>query len=140
MFLNTLQIIAHMPLLNLVMPANAHYCLAKYLNIVRLYSKRLNTMLRGPFNMKRTSGIKGLYNVYMQLCEYEHLYSRNLVIVIALAIVFLVVGIALRIRYVCTPRKADKKLYGREPSALLRLFYEMFFEICLCILINLSLH
>ena len=36
MFLNTLQLIAHMPLLNTLMPANLHLFLAKYLDFVRL--------------------------------------------------------------------------------------------------------
>jgi len=38
MFVNALQLIAHLPLLNSNMPANAHYFLRKYLDIVRWYN------------------------------------------------------------------------------------------------------
>jgi len=39
MFINTLQLIAHLPLLNSEMPGNAHYFLSKYLDYVRWYDK-----------------------------------------------------------------------------------------------------
>ena len=37
MFINALQLMAHLPLLNSIMPANAHFFMSKYLNLVRWY-------------------------------------------------------------------------------------------------------
>jgi hypothetical protein len=36
MFLNSLQLVAHLPLINTAMPANLHQFLRKYLDFVRL--------------------------------------------------------------------------------------------------------
>ena len=36
MFYNSLQLIAHTPLISTLMPSNAHYFLMKYLNFVRI--------------------------------------------------------------------------------------------------------
>jgi len=39
MFINALQLAAHLPLLNSIMPGNAHYFLNEYLDLVRWYDK-----------------------------------------------------------------------------------------------------
>ena len=75
------------------MPANAHYSLAKYLNIVRLYPAPIISELRSAFSLEGSAGLGGLYNVYMQACSYDNLYIQNLVVVIAIAAVLLIVWV-----------------------------------------------
>ena len=44
-FVNSMQIITHTPLLNTVMPGNVHYVLKEYLDLVRLNWPALNNAL-----------------------------------------------------------------------------------------------
>lgn len=41
MFVNSLQLVAHLPLLNMSLPANAHIFMIKFLDLVRWYDKEL---------------------------------------------------------------------------------------------------
>jgi hypothetical protein len=45
MFLNSLSLIAHVPLLSSNLPPQVNYFLMKYLNLVRLYSPELDVSI-----------------------------------------------------------------------------------------------
>ena len=45
MFLNSMQLMVHVPLIHTNIPGNAHYFFLDYLNILRLHSFSLNTWL-----------------------------------------------------------------------------------------------
>ena len=45
MFLNSMQLIVHTPMLATYVPANLHYFLVKYLSIFRLNSKQIDDLV-----------------------------------------------------------------------------------------------
>ena len=42
MFLNSLQLIVHLPLISSIMPSNLHFFLIKYLNFIRMRADSIN--------------------------------------------------------------------------------------------------
>ena len=77
MFINSLQIIAHMVLLKTLMPGPAHYFLTKYLNWLRWYDEDLMEWLEdeSTFDLKKYDLDFGAYHALLKLANYEHLFA-----------------------------------------------------------------
>jgi len=77
MFINSVQIIAHMALLKTLMPGNAHYFLNKYLDWLRWRDADFIEWLQVSydFNFKSYSLEKGSYHALLNACGYEHLFA-----------------------------------------------------------------
>ena len=75
MFINSLQIIAHMLLLKTLMTGSAHYFLLKFLNWLRWYDKDFIESLEGTiFDFKEYSLDFGAYHALLKAGNYEHLF------------------------------------------------------------------
>jgi len=101
MFINSLSLIAHTTLLNSLMPPNVWYVFKKYLNLVRLNFPDLNDKIENSFNVKKYSIDQGLYTIYLKSCDFEHLFARNLIIIVSSAILILTVWILLTFLDAC---------------------------------------
>ena len=98
MFINSLQIIAHLALVKTMIPANAHYFLKQYLDWLRWYDSDFWTHMQERYDFKRYQMDFGAYHYMLKACDYDHLFAQNMVIVI---IVFLT---ALTVMLICSVR------------------------------------
>ena len=109
MFVNSMQLIVHVPLLNVYLPATANLYLIQLLSIVRLHVGSLDEALAKLFGLDASSGkenydaIKEVsegtyYNELIHACGYHVSIGRNLLVILTLAsLVFILwMGVALR--------------------------------------------
>ena len=103
MFLNSLQLIVHLPLLSTIMPSNLHFFLVKYLNFIRLNADSISLEIEV---LERESGLTGfdlqqsddsIYSPLLLMCGYKPGFSRNLFLIalISAALLAVVVSLAL---------------------------------------------
>ena len=143
MFFNSLQLIVHIPLIKSKLPANANLFLLDYLAIVRLHIGRLSAWLDKSFavesdredNLVIRQG-DGYYNELIHACGYHVSLARNLILVLILA------GIVLTIWLIVACKNCSSRLSRHQErwwnNVLIRLLYEVFFEITLCLMISFS--
>ena len=92
MFLNSLQLIAHTPLLATYMPANLNYFLIKLLKIARLNVDKIDEYMeawekqQGMDNYEMTSEDGSLFTYLLNDCGYKLSFQRNLVVIIMLTL------------------------------------------------------
>ena len=143
MFINSLSLIVHTTLLNSLMPPGVWYVFKKYLNLVRLNSPDLNERIEEAYEVKEYSLDQGLYTIYLKSCDFEHLFARNLVIIIASAILILTVWTLLIVldgfSRIKQPESSQKRKEPYANNFALRFFYELFLDICICVLVNIAL-
>ena len=95
MFINSLQIIAHMALLKTLMPANAHYFLSKYLDWLRWYDSGFIDHLDAKYHFKTYTLNTGAYNTLLEACDYNPLFAQNMVLIlIVLGIIVMILVVA----------------------------------------------
>lgn len=87
-----------MPLLNTNMPANAHYFLNKYLDIVRWYDSDFVKNLADDFNLKKYDLQLGSFHELLKSCGYEHLFMHNMLLVFTAIVLIGIVWIGLAIK------------------------------------------
>ena len=109
MFLNTLQLVAHLPLLNTVMPANLHQFLRKYLDMVRLNIGGGFSSGQEIFQKQTISTSNEIYsnhNSILQLCGYGHIFSENAAVMLTVLGVISLIWLLFAIKqYACCFKK-----------------------------------
>ena len=127
------------------MPGNANRLLVKWLDLLRMnwWHVNQNTARRmgvPPTQNKDTTWLEGI----LSRAGYMHLFSLNLVILVAIAVLLLAMWQCCAIKDCLgswTNHHRMRILRTRhEPVATnfaLRLFYELFLEICICIAITI---
>ena len=144
MFINALSLIAHLPLLNSNMPANAHYFLRKYLDILRWYHEDTVEQVEDYFEIKKYDDEVGHFHLLLKACGYEHLLAHNLLLVFLACLLILFVWMCLGVKDLIgmlskSERPFMKKRHERICNNFaLRFFYEFFLEFCIVVLINMS--
>lgn len=144
MFINALQLLAHLPLLNSNMPANAHYFLNKYLDIVRWYDSDFIKSLEDDFNLKKYDTEVGVFHELLKACGYEHLFMHNMLLVFAAITLIVMVWVGLAVKdlighYTKSERPFMKRRHENKCNNFaLRFFYEFFLEFCIVVFIQLS--
>lgn len=98
MFINALSIIAHMILLNTVMPASTHYFLKEYLDWLRWYNENVTLWLDQEVELKRYSFTDGAYNALFKACDYDHLLAKNMIIILLVFAVILLTWLSFCIK------------------------------------------
>lgn len=109
MFLNTLMLVAHLPLLNTAMPANLHQFLKKYLDLVRLNIDSLPFDLDDSYDISRLyqftkAGDNQLYgenNRLLQACGYGSLFINNTVVLSSLFALIILAWLLVAIKDYC---------------------------------------
>lgn len=129
-----------------MMPGNAHYVLKEYLDLVRLNWPTLNNALYDRYTYRQSGYERGFYNVFLETSDYVHLFAQNLVIISFAGILILVTWIGLAVKdYLGAKGKFQHiKIFRKQHEAsannfAMRFFYEIFFEVCLCLLINIAI-
>ena len=157
MFFNSMQLIAHTPLLDTYMPSNLNYFLIKFLDLVRINAKDIDESIEkanpdeglNRYHMVQRSD--SFFSSLLNDCGYRTEFSRNLMLVLALTTALIVVLVALLIWDCLSIRSSNlakgikKRGKGRGyrrsaymANFTLRFFYEFFFEICLSIMIHIT--
>lgn len=150
MFVNSLSLIVHTTLLNSIMPPSVFYTFKKYLHLVRLNWPDLNEDIQASYDVFEYSNDDGLYSAYLRASDYVHLFARNTVIIICSVILIAAVWLLAALIDRLLAKKHPLKNYRfykcgkskNEPyvnNFLLRFFYELFLELCICSLINVAL-
>ena len=144
MFINALQLLAHLPLLNTAMPSNAHWFLNEYLNMVRWYDEDFIKNADEKYEFNKYDISEGHNHELLRACNYEHLFIHNMYIVfIGISIICVMWGILaikdLVGKYTRSEKPYLKKRHGKWCNNFaLRFFYEFFLEFCIVVFINLS--
>ena len=152
MFINSMQLIVHTPLLQTNMPANLHMFLQRYLDLLRLnvefFSQPINQgqteegILKYEISMDENS----FFSTILNDCGYNLAFTKNLPIILFFAGVLLIciVGFTLfDILHQCSKRSEQKNRQNSwrhsawMSNFTIRYFYEFFFEVFLCTLIHL---
>lgn len=79
-----------MALIKTLMPANVHYFLHKYLDLLRWHDNDFIEHLDDTYDFKKYLVGTGAYNVLLEACDYDALFAQNLVIVLIVLGILLV--------------------------------------------------
>lgn len=116
MFLNSLQLLVHTPLIKANIPGNAHYFFLDYLNILRLHFWSLNLWLQelAGANKEFDSAMvenetAEHYSALIYTCGYSFSFLPNLILIVCLFIVILIIWLLLLSRDLCSQEKARKR-------------------------------
>ena len=110
MFLNSLSLLAHLPLLGVMMPANLHYFLQQWLNVFVLRNYNLKYELeiwREPLGIKNyemAEEEKTSYHLLLNDCGYKHTYARNLLLLFIIGCAIFLIWAIFYIRAKCGKR------------------------------------
>ena len=97
-FINSLSLLAHLPLLNTNMPGNVHIFLTDYLDKVRWYDEDFIETIEESYEFKKYDIDVGSFHKLLKVCGYEHLVTRNLLIVFAAMVLILFIWILMAIK------------------------------------------
>lgn len=147
MLINSLQLIAHVPLIASQLPANAHYFLLNLLSLVRLNFESLNTLLDDAEarlqEYQLLSDSDSYYTSQLHNSGYRYRFARNMLTILCLAALVALVWVIMSL-FEAKCRNGQNRRTRRESVSVLmsnftvRFLYELFFEIFLCALINVS--
>lgn len=143
MFLNSIQLILHVPLLSIPIPANLHYFLVYYLDLARLqvaYLKQLRFYQNHIQPSPTVGQLSPDRNVStLEYCHYEpnSLISNLALILVVIAAIFTMIIFLQILDFICC-RKGRRRLAPRLFNIGIRFFYCFFFEISICVLIHFS--
>ena len=145
MFFNSLQLIAHLPLLQVKIPATANLLLLELLAIVRLHIFDFHRVAAGLFLDDANSDAEledmiqtrrsSSYNELFLACGYRSSLVRNLAPILIILAVALALWVLLGVRDLVCRR------HRHEPTgfnAVMRVWYEGFFEVALCLCMGYS--
>lgn len=95
MLINSMQLIAHIPLLANKLPANAHYFLLNFLGFVRLNFEYVNAQMDTlKDSMKEAQLIAnedGTFNAHLHAAGYHFSFLHNMMLVLCIAAVIALV-------------------------------------------------
>ena len=136
MFVNSIQLVLHVPLLAIPIPANMHYFLAQYLDIARLQVSLLNQYLIKnniiTINEPQTNSL-------LAFCGYsETSLISNLSLILAILALICALTLLLQIIDCLTCRKKERRLAPALCNTGFRFFSLFMFEVVICTLIYFS--
>lgn len=148
MFVSTFQLIAHVPLVAVNLPSNAHYFLLTLLNLARFNIDGLNSAIEDissqMSDFESLEDESSAFNDLLFNYGYRVSFARNVLFGLCLigvtALVWLMTG-AVRLLRKDASEKTRKNLASYEESMnnfMVRLLYMGFFELVLCGMINLT--
>ena len=152
MFVNSLQLVAHLPLLNTVIPANLHQFLRKYLDLVRLnfFAGDDGGASFGsdsppvPTGDPESNEIYSSNNTILQICGYAQLFFDNagliLLVLMAICIIWALVAAKKVMPTFRASLQQSIKQEQKMSNFTIRFIYEIFFELAICCMISLSLN
>ena len=143
MFLNSLQLIVHLPMVRSRIPSAANLLFLDYLTVIRLHLGGFHETLadllglsKGDAEDYRLIGEDGYYNELFHQCGYHASFLHNLVIIFFLAVVFALLWFFLACKdNVCFASSNHERWWN---NFLIRFLYEVFFELCLCLMLSFA--
>jgi len=148
MMINTLQLIAHVPLLSPKLPANAHYFLLNLLSVVRLEFESFNASVDDLAARMQEYGLLSdesyFFSASLHNMGYRFDIARNLLLLASgaalIAFVWLMVAVGEKLRSCCSKKEAARPMQAEVSlnNVMVRFLLEAYFEVMLCAFITLS--
>ena len=162
MFINSMQLIVHLPLIRSPQPGNSHLFLLDHLNVLRMNFGSLNAWLQKQVGDSRLEDVglvlnpeASYYTTLVYQCGYSFSLWPNLILTFCLLgltlVIWLIMAGADLTRCFCTKhcvkgrckRSCKRRCRRRHREQTMnnffvRFLYEIFFEIMLCVMINVS--
>jgi hypothetical protein len=123
MFLNSLSLIVHLPLLAVMMPGELHYFLWKWLQVFTLNNDQLDYSMeiwREPLSLKnyyKAIEDDSFYNVLLNDCGYKHAYARNLLILFVMGGAIFLIWLIYLVR-ACVFKTFCPRYFEREKACV----------------------
>ena len=146
MLINSLQLIAHVPLLANRLPSNAHYFLLNFLGLVRFNFESLTSQIdtiSGNVDEAKLLNADSGY-AHLRSNGYHMSFFRNMLLLLSIAciigLVWLISAILQSVR-AKTQQEGQNGQQSKEASAnnfMVRFLYEIFFELMICAFINVT--
>lgn len=153
MFFNSLQLIVHIPMIRVNLPATANLFLLDFLSGVRLHVGVLDRFIaeqvvsdsdQVDFDAIRSTDVH-YYNELVNSCGYHVSLVRNLVLVFLLFVLLALiwVTVACKDSFVtcgtcCRRERGTRRREAWWNNVLVRFIYEVFFEIVICLMLSFS--
>ena len=148
-FINTLQLIAHVPLVATKLPANAHYFLLNLLSFVRLnfqsVSSSIDSIQAKMLEGKLVSDESYWYNESLHIGGYRFSFVHNMLIIgviaAGIALVWLLTAVIEALTNKCGRGQQSPATRTKESlmnNFAVRFALEVYFELMICAMITLS--
>lgn len=148
MFLNSMQLVVHIPTLQVYIPANLSYFLLHYLQYIRLKIDGIEGAFldqEARMNTEVSNDAISFMSL-LKMCGYAHQVTLNLAIVILIgASILLLLLIALMLdlkkkqRSIGQQRSPGRKCVACVTNFNIRFTYEFYLELCICVAVQISL-
>lgn len=144
MLINTLQLVAHIPVVTTKLPANAHYFLINLLGVVRLHFDKFSAVIDNlDAKLKEFEILEdedSHFTAAMKGSGYHVSFTRNTLFVLsAICVIALVWLMTALVEKLCCRKSSQSSSYeAKMNNFMVRFLFEVCFELVLCALINVS--
>ena len=149
MFINSMQLIAHVPLISSKLPANAHYFFLNFMGLVRFNLETINSSLDTVssklLDYQLIEDENSFYSSQLHSSGYRFSFVRNVLSITCMAaliaLVWLFTAVIQLLRKKATGAEANKKTSSSEVfmnNFMVRFLLEVFFELMICAMINVT--
>ena len=146
MFINSFQLIAHVPLITSALPGNAHHLFLECLRILRLNFGPIDSWLRDLVGespkhnaeMAFNSNDAFFYTTLINACGYSYSFWPNLILIFFLFALLMTFWLIAEIWAVIYRNisKNECRFQRSMNNCLVRFLYEVFFELVVCLMIS----
>ena len=141
MLINTLQLIAHVPLISSHLPANAHFFFLNLLQVVRwniaAVNSSLNDLSSHLAELQMVDDESSSFSDRLFLFGYSVNFGQNLLFGFCILSIMLMVWLLLKVHSWVSKAKKVTSRASTMTNFLVRFLYEAFFELMICAFINL---
>lgn len=150
MLINSLQLIAHVPLIANKLPANAHYFLLNFLGVVRLNFELINSQIDSVSEQMSESELlssaDSIYSAHLRSSGYHFSFIRNMLLILSIAVVIGIVWSVTAIFNIVKNKSRSEEQQRRSKASneafmnnfMVRFAYEAFFELMICAFISVT--
>jgi hypothetical protein len=149
MFINSMQLIAHVPLISSKLPANAHYFFLNFIGLVRFNLETINSSLdtisSKLHDYQLVEDENSFFSSQLHESGYRFSFVRNMLTILCMAtliaLIWLFTAVIQLIRKKATGAEASKKTFSSEvfmSNFMVRFLLEVFFELMICSMINVT--
>jgi len=151
MLINSLQLIAHVPLIAIKLPANAHYFLLNFLSLARVnfefFNSQIDTVSQQVSENELLQSGDAYYSYHLRSMGYHYGFVRNMLLIISIAAVIALVWVITAIlQIVRNKSRSSEELSRAGPRSqetfmnnfMVRFVYEVFFELMICAFISVT--
>ena len=146
--INSVQLLAHVPMIAIKLPANSHYFLLNFLSVLRLNFKSFNDSVDDLGSRleeyQLISNDNTFYSAHLHNMGYRYSFAHNTLLIacaaLVLAFVWLFVTVTERLMRLCRLSRAAGRSSAEASmsNCMVRFLMEAHFELMICAFITLS--